>query len=706
MKIMINYNYSLERNDGFELKSFKPLFDTSISNVATFRGHNSSGKSTFMDLVALSFYGTDSPEVISKLKEKLRYLKDANNSDFDFKLDVSNQHVTLRAHTVKSGFIEGCGEWECVVEESRDNKTFKELTKEEFRQKYRLIYDMPDRPMERVKELVREAERIIREKNNSVDLFRQVLSDEIVNAEKSRDEELIFLLRNELKQKKESISTYEDDVDQLNKMSKKMHQLYYSLVLNKLYSDRDEVNQKIQNLNTDRTKKEKAKAKENKDYEVNLRKIKSQLRNLVENYRICCNKIVHLQKVDSSDIQPYLQFEYITSESILKNGCSQLYEFRKASKELINKIDLAYRDDGSVVLSEKKKLLGELVTALEPYLSDDIEVLDSPINQIYEKLNSELKQIQTEVGEFDTVQDILSRMRTAYDLAKSADSMYEDLGTPPEIEAYDEGESGIASGLNARKESIVKQIKDIGEKAAPYGITSETLEQVYEVCQNDILLRDYSNLSTEEIFEKANELSKSIDSVLQKISDLKARVDRLNNDLEEAESRESHPLSDYRNELNILQSTVSGMVRDFTEKAQMLDALTREDTIPETENNKDFLENVWIYLGKRLDTIQHIGTVYKIQKIDMNSHSIITDTGATIQFKDMGTGESQLAYLTGLLNSDDDRITIAMFDEIDHMDPIIISKIQAQLKTLFESGKLLMGIMAAPGTTPEVVNCE
>ena len=237
-------------------------------------------------------------------------------------------------------------------------------------------------------------------------------------------------------------------------------------------------------------------------------------------------------------------------------------------------------------------------------------------------------------------------------------------------------------------------------------MTSETLEQIYETCQNDILLSDYLNLPTEDILEKANEISKSVDSKNQKISDLKARVDSLNRELEEAESRASHPLSDYRNELSILQSAVNGMVRDFNEKAHMLDKLAREDTVPETEKNVDFLENVWVYLGKRLDTIQHIGNVYKIQKINMNRHSIITESGATIQFKDMGTGESQLAYLTGLLNSDDDRVTIAMFDEVDHMDPIIISKIQSHLKELYESGKILMGIMAAPGTVPEVVNCE
>ena len=75
---MINYDYILKKNDGYETKEFVPLFDKQISNVSVFRGHNSSGKSTLMDLIALSMYGESSPEVISKLKEKIEYLKKEN----------------------------------------------------------------------------------------------------------------------------------------------------------------------------------------------------------------------------------------------------------------------------------------------------------------------------------------------------------------------------------------------------------------------------------------------------------------------------------------------------------------------------------------------------------------------------------------------------------------------------------------------------
>ena len=237
---MIEYDYSLEKNDGFETKRFYPQFDRVIPNVSTFRGHNSSGKSTFMDLVALTFHGRSSPEVISKLKEKLDYLHDADNSDFTFDISVDNNAVSLRAKTKKNGYIDGRGQWDCIIEESLDGgNTFTELTKERFLKKYRVIYDMPDRPMERVQELVREAERITYHATESVDSFRSTLNDVLHEAENSRNEELIFFLKNEIEKQKELQSDYEDNISQAQKLSKKINQLYYSMELTDLFSKKN-----------------------------------------------------------------------------------------------------------------------------------------------------------------------------------------------------------------------------------------------------------------------------------------------------------------------------------------------------------------------------------------------------------------------------------------------------------------------------------
>ena len=106
-------------------------------------------------------------------------------------------------------------------------------------------------------------------------------------------------------------------------------------------------------------------------------------------------------------------------------------------------------------------------------------------------------------------------------------------------------------------------------------------------------------------------------------------------------------------------------------------------------------------MGKKLGSIQHIGVKYPVDKIDMNRREVVSGD-LRISFSDMGTGESQMAYLLGLLNSDDPRTIIALFDEVDHMDPSVISTIQNKLKLMLEEGRLLIGLMAAPGDSVEV----
>ena len=703
---MIEYDYVMEKNDGYEIKEFKPLFDKKIPNVVTFRGHNSSGKSTFMDLIALSLYGIDSPEVISKLKEKLEYLKNADNSDFTFKLIASNHNILLRVRSQKNGFIEGNGEWECSVEESNDGGIkFTELTKEKFHNKYRVIYDMPDRPMERVQELVREAEWIIRSTRDSIDSFRYSVSSEQSKAENSRNEEIIALIKNELSNKHKLLTDTNDDLNQLKKLLKKIQQFYYSSEFTKLYSNKNELQNKINEFNKEIIKKKKANTKENKYYEMKLRSVKSQLRALINECSIVCNNIDVLDKIDPQDIESYKELNNMTQETILINKCSQLYDFRIKSKYLIGKIEDAYKNDNNVLLSDKKKLLGELVTALEPYISDKIEVLESPVRTLYDKLFEELDTIQKQLGQYNLVQDIIYHMDKANKAAKEAEEIYDNLGSRPIFEDF-EKESDTYTNLNTRINTIIQQINSISENAAQYNVTSDTFSIIYEDCCKDILLKDFIEIPLDDLKTRINQCIKDIQNKEQIIIDLKSRMSRLEQDLREAESKDPHPLSEYKNELRLLLQCINSTIRDFDSKSDILNTLSQEKKVPENEKTTPFLEIVWTYLGKRLNTIQHIGQNYKIVKIDMNNRIIYTESGSKIQFKDMGTGESQMAYIMGLLNSDDNRITIALFDEIDHMDPILISKIQHQLKSLYDKGKLLIGIMAAPATETEVEPCE
>ena len=92
--------------------------------------------------------------------------------------------------------------------------------------------------------------------------------------------------------------------------------------------------------------------------------------------------------------------------------------------------------------------------------------------------------------------------------------------------------------------------------------------------------------------------------------------------------------------------------------------------------------------------------------MDTINEIFTTSTGQEFDFDSTGTGESQNAYLKSSLSSNSDRCLIAMFDESEHMDEIMTRDVQNKFKELYDSGKLLLGLMACPGKEPMVIEYE
>ena len=59
----------------------------------------------------------------------------------------------------------------------------------------------------------------------------------------------------------------------------------------------------------------------------------------------------------------------------------------------------------------------------------------------------------------------------------------------------------------------------------------------------------------------------------------------------------------------------------------------------------------------------------------------------------MGTGQGQSAYLLGLLNTNDNRKIIALFDEVAMMDSVSLEPIYEKFKDLYDADRLLVGIV-------------
>ena len=496
---MIEYDYLLKKDDGTKIAEFKPSFDTCISNVSTFRGHNSSGKSTFMDLVALSLYGTDSPDVISKLKEKLEHLKEADNSDFTFELTADNKNIVLKVRTIKEGFIEGNKNWSSVIEESIDGgKTFTKLTKEQFRNKFRVIYDMPDRPMERIQELVREAELVIRETTTDLNSFRYELSNEIRLSQDSRDESLIREINEELKEKEIEFQNTDEQLRRDTIKFTDISKYYYSSELKRLFEEKSSILTSIANLKKENRKNKRENSKQITNYENGLRVVKSYLRQMLDNYQLVLKNIADFCNDEDAYYILYKQYEDYSIDSIIAVDCN-LYDFIKFSKEFATKLENENKNDLKDSLSEKKKLLYQLIVALEPYKTDNIHILNSSIDTLYSNLNEELQQIDNELGNYEQTQELIARINDSIRYANSAQKEYNSLGPKPDIDSDDE--PGIAQALDKRNKTTQAKIDELLNQSFEMGIAEKNYEKIYSECQSNRNLIGYLNKSSTELYQ-------------------------------------------------------------------------------------------------------------------------------------------------------------------------------------------------------------
>jgi len=142
---MIKYNYCLEQDEEDEVKEYGPAFPTSIKNLAILEGPNGSGKSTLLHLLALACHGLKTGDVNESLRKKIAGLVDGHLQKLSFEIALSDRNGSV--------VLSACKEVNSTSIELR-NASGKLVTSEEFAKKYRLIYDIPEDPLNRLGKLL------------------------------------------------------------------------------------------------------------------------------------------------------------------------------------------------------------------------------------------------------------------------------------------------------------------------------------------------------------------------------------------------------------------------------------------------------------------------------------------------------------------------------------------------------------------------
>lgn len=116
---MIEYDYKIERNEGNEIRTYVPdKIPKTLPNLVKIEGPNSSGKSTLLNILALSLHGNKKGNMNPSLLNKMRSLVDSKYQKLEFQVRIVNKDNTLEILSAK----ENADRPEIVVHEIRTGK--------------------------------------------------------------------------------------------------------------------------------------------------------------------------------------------------------------------------------------------------------------------------------------------------------------------------------------------------------------------------------------------------------------------------------------------------------------------------------------------------------------------------------------------------------------------------------------------------------
>lgn len=702
----VEYDYELTRFNRQSKNTFRPIFDKSFSNVAILKGPNSSGKSTLMNMIAFAFYGEDNPGVLDELQNKLINLHNSQKSDLKFRLTLKAGDRILKAEIDKTGFINGEPEFNRKLIESLDGVNFNQINKEYFKNNYRLVYDIPEKPLDRINDLVKYAYQEACETRDNLNHLRKTLGDTINEVHNSRNDDLI-------KRCKKLVDKYGSDVDSFNYNLKeiqskenKLKGYYYSKITSDALAELDKLNNELKDIKKDNKKEEKESKRDKKKYDAKLSEIKLIIKKIQHKYRLLELHKSYISKVEGS-VNYYIDFyKNHKLEDEIKNKGENLNYYNSSTGDLLQEISSAYKSNSNSKKLSEKKILEQFLDILEPYQNrgnTDVSLLNQDLDEFYSKLKNQLKEVSVEIQDYERIKGITEDLNFIKDKFRNLQTMIRDLGDEPAPPEHDEEYIEI---LNKKIHEMNLKVDELLNIANKNGISADNFSDKIDEALEDPKVSALIGESDEETKVNLKNLEEEITINKGNLNKTNLLLSNEKKTLKKLESKEKHPLASCAFKLKELSHKITNLLRSLDNKTNILDKARFNNYDDVTEGDEEFLNSIWSYLGDRLGKVRHIGEYYKVSSINMIDKVIVAGD-KEIDFEEMGTGESQLAYMSGVLKSDDSRRLIVLFDEIEHMDESTLDLVVNDLRNLHSNNKLMIGLMAMPGgPNSEVVNYD
>ena len=682
---------------------------TELPNLVYIEGPNSSGKSTLLNIIALSLLGAKSKRIDQMLMRKMNNLLDSDYQKLTFKVKISTNQENLILRSEKSN----PDKIEIRLEESKDGKSFRPLSFETFESKYNLIYDIPNNPTVRLYELTLELKEEQLRYGNKFKSFGWFIRDTLTKIAQSRDAKRLGEVRIKLKEITQKRKKLESELpglitflDMLEKQAYANYYFYYQNECERLEEARSKIKKKSEDM-----------AKTERKLDTSYRRLKVQIASLQGDLVSGFNKAtpligVLLPKKEKprfkiwKSVNPYEvsdpNSKRIRTETIhyLNLFGTELDKFQsddsfKDAALVENIINSLERFENSQFTIPKIKLtIKELINILRLESEKNYVLIKrhENLNTIIGVLEDLKDNIETLLRKIDEIEEIRAKDATLTE--ERSESFYEEQSQL----------RGLNSDLNTAKTKRNAYLhkclsKDIPKELLEQGSFKEFKEQLPQINE----LEPFLSLSERQTETKISDLESQINEKRKEIASLGVIIDQYAKEKERLEKQKPHKYEGYRTQLQDLLQKVESISQKLLNEyknnvKRLMDRDIEKTEIEKDEPRKRYFQEVSKYLAHRIGNFRHIDESYKAKEVDLISGVIITEDDLAIHLADMGTGQSQSAYLLGLLNvKDDNRKIIALFDEIAMMDDSSLEPIYEKMKELYKAKRLLFGILVQKG---------
>lgn len=705
---MIEYDYILKKNEIDEVVTYKPkAIPKELPNLVYIEGPNSSGKSTLLHILALSFYGNRNRLIKESLHEKIDNLLNGERNNLSFSVKVKNDRGEVILTAEKRDFKN-----KEITLRDADNHL---ISFSQFEAKYNLIYDIPENPTKRIKELTREIKRMQDWFYQQLGILRSELVQTINDIRTAKDPQKIESVSKEIQvleirknDKEKNLKTSEQNLQEIK--------LFTYLKFFKTYIEKEQVlNKSDKEIKKADSKKRRESQKINKNYNEILNNIANERNAIIALYASVTPSIRDFFKHTDEKHRVKMWEDINISEELQEPELFQTLKIE--GSHFKNLLEIMDEEESKEKNFQEATVFRKLIEVLENYsnlritipgadltISKFVEILQSKIRE-YDALFAKRRKIRRTI---DDLNSILEKRELIGKMIFSAKKIAKEQ--PSASEMIDEGEAE-----RIREQKLKHLLSECSNKLAYYkaellklGLKNqEQIDEFYpSIVLGKALAQRLSNYSEADLLERIFSIELDISKDKEEINKINSNLSYLTREKSNLEEKKAHPYHSHRSFLESTLAEVQQLESKIHSFGRCIDKLEKDMTSIKLDTcsfeEKKYYKKLFEYLGRRVHRIRHIDRDYEISEINLITNCILTKEGKEIKIEDMGTGQSQSAFLTGLLNTDDNRKIIALFDEVAMMDEKSLAPVYYKLKELYKRGKLLMGVIVQKADNPKI----